>query len=48
EVVPEDKVERNIEISGSNYTLQQVDFHWGCEGKPGSEHKINNKQYDLE
>ena len=30
------------------YKLQRIEFHWGREFTPGSEHEINDNQYFLE
>ncbi|ESO96292.1 hypothetical protein LOTGIDRAFT_239347, partial [Lottia gigantea] len=42
----------NLTISGGNlhgtYMVDQFHFHWGKVDGRGSEHKINNKSYDME
>jgi len=44
-------VGRSINKDNSEYTLQQIHFHWGNgynDSKEGSEHTINGKSYPLE
>ncbi|CAL1296581.1 unnamed protein product [Larinioides sclopetarius] len=45
---PQDKVKRGILHEGHEYTLQYMQFHFGCTERPGAEHTINHIRYPME